>query len=319
MLSAAASSWPRTHILLGHAEPARRLRRHLDPGEPVADLEEILQHRFGLGAERIELAQAIQSLFDRAAGHMLEQVQDPRAIGQTEHGLDLRRRDPGAGAGERDRLIQQRQPVAHRTLGGAHDERERPRLDLHPFLRGDPFEMALQQLALDPPQIEALTAGEHRDRDLAHFGGGEDEDRLRRRLLQRLQQAVEGLLGEHVHFVDDVDLVARGARGVPDAVHDLADVVDAGAGRRVHLEHVDVPPFGDRDTRLARLRMAPASARRPPVQFSARAMIRAVVVLPTPRIPVRRNACATRPLCSALLRVRTSASCPISSEKRCGR
>jgi hypothetical protein len=54
-------------------------------------------------------------------------------------------------------------------------------------------------------------------------------------------------------------------------------------------------------------------------QFKARAMIRAVVVLPTPRIPVRRNACATRPLCRALVRVRTRASWPISSERRCGR
>ena len=48
-------------------------------------------------------------------------------------------------------------------------------------------------------------------------------------------------------------------------------------------------------------------------------MIRAVVVLPTPRMPVSRNACAIRPVRSALASVRTSASWPISSDRRCGR
>ena len=44
------------------------------------------------------------------------------------------------------------------------------------------------------------------------------------------------------------------------------------------------------------------------VQFRARAMIRAVVVLPTPRTPVNKKACATRPLEKAFPRVRTKAS-----------
>src|SRR5438270_13312850 len=54
-------------------------------------------------------------------------------------------------------------------------------------------------------------------------------------------------------------------------------------------------------------------------QFSARARIRADVVLPHPRGPVKRNACATRPVLSALTRVRTTCSWPVRSWKRCGR
>jgi len=56
-----------------------------------------------------------------------------------------------------------------------------------------------------------------------------------------------------------------------------------------------------------------------PVQLSARAMIRAVVVLPTPRMPESRKACAMRPDANALVSVRTSASWPISSDRRVGR
>ena len=56
-----------------------------------------------------------------------------------------------------------------------------------------------------------------------------------------------------------------------------------------------------------------------PVQLSARAMMRAVVVLPTPRTPVSMKACATRPSAKALRKVRTIASCPIRSAKPVGR
>ena len=56
-----------------------------------------------------------------------------------------------------------------------------------------------------------------------------------------------------------------------------------------------------------------------PMQLSARAMIRAVVVLPTPRTPVRMKACAIRPVAIAFESVRTIASWPITSAKVCGR
>ena len=97
----------------------------------------------------------------------------------------------------------------------------------------------------------ALAARQHRHRHLVDLGGGEDEDDVGGRLLERLQERVEGVLGEHVHFVDDVDLVARRDRLVADAVGELADVVDAGARRCVHLHHIDMPILGDGAAGLA--------------------------------------------------------------------
>src|SRR5581483_12176114 len=54
-------------------------------------------------------------------------------------------------------------------------------------------------------------------------------------------------------------------------------------------------------------------------QLRARARIRAEVVFPHPRGPVKRKACATLPVFSALTSVRTTCSWPVRSEKRWGR
>ena len=106
--------------------------------------------------------------------------------------------------------------------------------------------MLHQQRGIDAAQIEALAARQHRHRHLADFGGGENELGVRRRLFQRLEQRVEGRARQHVHFVEDVDLVARAHRRVADGVVDLAHVVDAVVRGGVHLQHVEVPALDDR-------------------------------------------------------------------------
>ena len=103
-----------------------------------------------------------------------------------------------------------------------------------------------QKRGVDPAQIEALAAGEHGHRHFTDFGGGENEFGVRRRLFQRLQQRVEGSAREHMHFVEDVDLVARRHRRVTDGVVDLADVLDRIVRGGVHLQDVDVPALDDR-------------------------------------------------------------------------
>ena len=56
-----------------------------------------------------------------------------------------------------------------------------------------------------------------------------------------------------------------------------------------------------------------------PMQFMPLAMIRAVVVLPVPRMPVMMKACAMRLALKAFFSVRTIASCPTRSAKVSGR
>ena len=115
-----------------------------------------------------------------------------------------------------------------------------------PFGRANLTQMADHRARLDAPQIEANAARAHGDRHLFDFGGRKQKLDVLRRLFKRLQKTVEGLLREHVHFVDDVDLGARRNRAIARVLDDLAHVVDAGVGGRVHLDHVDMARFHDR-------------------------------------------------------------------------
>ena len=89
-------------------------------------------------------------------------------------------------------------------------------------------------------EVEPLAPREDRDRDLVRLGGAEDELHVLGRLFERLQQGVEGLAGEHVDFVDDVDLEPRTAGPDVDVLAQLADLVDAAVAGPVDLQHVDV-------------------------------------------------------------------------------
>ena len=66
-----------------------------------------------------------------------------------------------------------------------------------------------------------------------------------------LSIAVEGLLGQHMHFVEDIDLVARRGRGIAHALDDLADYRRCRCGGGVHLLHIDIAGFGDGDAGIA--------------------------------------------------------------------
>ncbi len=88
-------------------------------------------------------------------------------------------------------------------------------------------------------QVELQAARQHGDRDLLRIRRREHELDVLGRLLERLQHRVERALRQHVHFVDQVDLVAADRRCVARVVEDLAHVVDAGVRRRIELEQVD--------------------------------------------------------------------------------
>src|SRR5690606_27744088 len=87
-------------------------------------------------------------------------------------------------------------------------------------------------------QIELQAARQDRDRQLLRIGGREQEIDVRRRLFEGLQQRIERVRREHVHFVDQVDLVAAARGGVLHVVEQLAGVVDLGARGGVDFDQV---------------------------------------------------------------------------------
>ena len=84
-----------------------------------------------------------------------------------------------------------------------------------------------------------------------HFRGREDEFHVRRRFLERLQQRVKGVFREHVHFVDNVDLVARGDRRIAHRLDNLADIIDAGMAGGIHFDDIDKAAGCDTPARFA--------------------------------------------------------------------
>jgi hypothetical protein len=76
---------------------------------------------------------------------------------------------------------------------------------------------------------------------------------VRRRLLDQLQQGIEGGIGELMRLVEDVDLVPALDRLEHDPLADLANVVDSSLRGGVHLDDVQRGSVGDCDARVARL------------------------------------------------------------------
>jgi len=78
------------------------------------------------------------------------------------------------------------------------------------------------------------------------LGGSEDKDGVAGGLFQGLEKGVEGLGGEHVYFVYDVDLVAG---FIGDKVHlipQVSDLVNAPVASGIYLYEVKAAPLGDR-------------------------------------------------------------------------
>ena len=205
-----------------------------------------VEHDLGrLGAEGVELAEGADGATGIALQDMFEEVQGPGPVGQAQHVADQGSGHGLPGVGLDDGLVQQGLGVPHRALGGPGDQGQALGLNPHPLGLEDHLQVADDVVGLHPAQVEPLAAGEDGHRHLADLGGGEDELGVGRRLLEGLQERIEGSRREHVHLVDDVDLVARLHRGVAHPVQQVAHVCDAGPAGGVQLQDVHVPALDD--------------------------------------------------------------------------
>ena len=134
----------------------------------------------------------------------------------------------------------------------AHNDVEGLVIEGEALLLAHVDEVSTHLVRRDGVEVEALHAREDGGEDLLRIRRAHDEDDVRRRLLERLEQRVERRGRQHVDLVDDVDLVAAAHRRVVDAVDDLlAHVVDARAACRIELVDIRVLAGGDEAALLA--------------------------------------------------------------------
>ena len=87
----------------------------------------------------------------------------------------------------------------------------------------------------DAVEIVSLATGENGRKNLVLLRGRKNEYGVGRRLLQCLEEGVEGRLGQHVHLVDDIDTVPADLRRNLDLVHQCLDVVHTVVGGGIQL------------------------------------------------------------------------------------
>ena len=176
--------------------------------------------------------------------------------------------------------------VAVGAATAARDERERLVGRVDPLGVRDLPQHLDEILQARPLEDERLAARTHGRQHLREVGRAEDEDEVRRGLLDELQERVPGGVRELVRLVEDVDLVAPLDRLEDDAVADLADVVDAALRRRVHLDHVE--GGAARRSRGTTWHVPSGVVVGPCAQLRHLARMRAIEVLPVPRGPAKR-------------------------------
>ena len=136
-------------------------------------------------------------------------------------------------------LVEDAKRIAHGAIGPLGNHIERFRLGGDTLLHSHVREMVRDVPGGDAPEIVDLAAAQDGRKNLVLLRRGEDEDRVLWRLLERLEERVEGILGQHVDLVNDVDLITSVLRRDAHLVDDAPDVFDTIVGRRVQFEDIE--------------------------------------------------------------------------------
>jgi len=79
----------------------------------------------------------------------------------------------------------------------------------------------------------------------------QDKNSVGGRLFQRLQKGVEGRCAQHVHLIDDIDLVLAGLWRKPHLLYQRPDIVYGIVAGSIQLMDVHGDPIVERDTGMA--------------------------------------------------------------------
>ncbi len=230
-----------------------------------------------LGACGLELGAALEDADPVGGQHRSEERDERRAVGRAEKRRDVFR--PDAAAGARGRLVEEREAVPEAARGRRGERGQRrslhdglpslcllPRVDdLEVLAEGDVLEAPGDLVVREAAEVETLAAGQDRRGNLVPLGRRQDEDCVRRRLFESLQEGLKGGRGDRVDLVDDEHLPAVTRGRVRHDFDEIARLVHFAVRGAVDLERVQRAALEHLHARRAN----PARSRRRPVGRAA--------------------------------------------------
>ena len=148
-------------------------------------------------------------------------------------------------------LIHRAERISHAAARRARNQPQRRRLEFDMLGLGNFRQMRKQIFVSDALKVVALATAQDCDGNFVRVGRRKDENHMRRRLFERLEQRIERLGREHVDFVDDINLVSIARRRIAHGLEDFADFVNPPVGRAVDLDDVHRTALGNFAAALA--------------------------------------------------------------------
>ena len=189
----------------------------------------------------IDCAQGVGGVAGEQVGN---QLQLTFAVAQSQQFLHLADAD-AVGVGHRE-LFQKVFRIPKAAPGVAGHQAQGVRVYGHSFRPGDFFQTGVNQIGGNAAEVKPLATGDNRRENLVGLGGAKDENDMAGRLFQGFQEGVGGRVGEHVGFVDDVDLAAALDGGKVDLFPYIPNLVDSAVAGGVKFDDVHEPPFVNR-------------------------------------------------------------------------
>ena len=140
-------------------------------------------------------------------------------------------------------LVEYRQSVAHTTVSLLGNDVQCLLLVGDAFFLGHHLQMVHDIGNSHTLKVVYLAPTDNRGQDLVLLGRGEDEDDMCWRLLQGLEEGIEGSCGKHVHLVDDEHLIFADLRRDACLLHQHLDVLHGVVRGSIQLEDVIRPLF----------------------------------------------------------------------------
>ena len=228
-----------TRQCLGIIQPGEQgaapLRRGFENGHLPCQIAELPQQGRDVLAAAVQLIQQQQGIRRPAVQNTAHHLLGLDAAGKAQH---VQHGTAGELALRHTALIQQAQGIPQGAPRHAGEDLRSVGGEVDLLGLSDVQQLALHVTGQDALEGEALAPGEDGGRDLVQLRGGQNEHQMLRRLLQDLQQSVEGRGGEHMHLVDDIHPLFQHGRGIHRLLPQRTDLIHAVVAGGVQLRDI---------------------------------------------------------------------------------